>query len=67
MEQVGAIGGRGASILKECIGTKAHGFKLSHSFSNENLISFPYICCIDLTYMLLDSLVTNMSVYMIFW
>ena len=54
--------GKGASIVKECIGTKADGCNIFHLFSNENLISIPHVCCINLTYMLLDSLVTNMDV-----
>ena len=48
--------------MKECLDTKAHGHKLFHLFSNAKLISFPHICCVNLTYLLLDSLVTNMDV-----
>ena len=47
--------------MKECLDTKAHGCKLFHLFSNAKLISFPHVCCVNLAYMLLDSLVTNMS------
>ena len=47
--------------MKECLDTKAHGFKLFHLFSNEKLISFPHVCCVNLEYMLSDSLVTNMA------
>ena len=62
MDQVGAVRGQGASLVKECISTKAHGCKLFHLFSNAKLISVPHVCCVNLTYMLLDSLVTNMDV-----
>ena len=67
VEQVGAVRGQGASLVIECISTKSHGFKLLNLFSNAKLISFPHIFCIDLAYMLLDSLVTSMNVYVIFW
>ena len=46
--------------MKECIGTKAHGFNLFHLFSNAKFICF--VCCVTITYILLDSLVTNMDV-----
>ena len=62
MEQIGAIRGQGASLVKECISTKAHGCKLFHVFINAKLISFRNICCTDVACMLLDSLVTSMNV-----
>ena len=62
MEQVGAVRGQGASLVKECISTKAHGCNIFHLFSNANFISVPHICCTKLAYMLLDSLVTSMNV-----
>ena len=58
---------QGVSLVKECLNTKAHGCKLFHLFSNAKLIYFPHVCCVNLTYMLLDSLVTNMDMQMFFW
>ena len=62
VKQVGATKGQGASLVEEYIITKAHGCNLFHLFSNANLISSPHVCCVNITYMLLDSLVTNMDV-----
>ena len=47
--------------MKECLNTKAHGCNIFNLFSNANLIYFPHVCCVNLAYMLLDSLVTNMN------